>query len=58
MRILVTKQGNIIIQEIDDTMPILTQNLNSTNKLRGYSTNYSIRKLKLPEKYLVKSVLS
>ena len=30
MRILVTKQGNIIIQEIDDTMPFYTQNLNST----------------------------
>ena len=58
MRILVTKQGNIIIQEIDDTMPILTQNLNSTNKLRGYSTNYSIRKLKLPEKYLNQNQLS
>ena len=58
MRILVTKQGNIIIQEIDDTMPILTQNLNSTNKLRGYSTNYSIRKLKLSEKYLNQNQLS
>ena len=58
MRILVTKQGNIIIQEIDDTMPILTQNLNSTNKLRGYSTNYSIRKLKLPEKYFNQNQLS
>ena len=58
MRILVTKQGNIIIQEIDDTMPILTQNLNSTNKLRGYSTNYSIRKLKLPEKYYNQNQLS
>ena len=27
MRILVTKQGNVIIQEIDDTMPIITQNI-------------------------------
>ena len=47
MRILVTKQGNIIIQEIDDSMPILTQNLNSMNKFRGYSTNYSIRNPKM-----------
>ena len=28
MRILVTKQGNTIIQEIDDTMPLNTQKLN------------------------------
>ena len=41
MRILVTKQGNIIIQEIDDTLPIFT------TKSRGYSTNYNIRKPKI-----------
>ena len=40
MRILVTKQGNIIIQEIDDTMPLFPQNFNSTSKIRGYSTDY------------------
>ena len=51
MRILVTKQGNVIIQEIDDSMPILIQNLNSTTKIRGYSTNYSIRKPKIIESY-------
>ena len=51
MRILVTKQGNVIIQEIDDTMPLLLQNLNSTTKIRGYSTNYSIRKPKIIERY-------
>jgi len=39
MRILVTKQGNIIIQEIDDTMPLYTQNFNSTSRFRGYSTD-------------------
>ena len=46
MRILVTKQGNIIIQEIDDTMPFYTQNLNSTSRFRGYSTDYAIKKSK------------
>ena len=45
MRILVTKQGNIIIQEIDDTMPLYTQNLSSTSRFRGYSTDYQQRKL-------------
>ena len=50
MRILVTKQGNIIIQEIDDSMPIITQNINSVNKFRGYSTNYSMRKPKVIER--------
>ena len=45
MRILVTKQGNIIIQEIDDTMPLYTQNLSSTSRFRGYSTDYLQRKL-------------
>ena len=45
MRILVTKQGNIIIQEIDDTMPLYTQNLSSTSRFRGYSTDYQRRKL-------------
>ena len=50
MRILVTKQGNIIIQEIDDAMPLITQNLNSPNKFRGYSTNYSMRKPKVIER--------
>jgi len=45
MRILVTKQGNIIIQEIDDTMPLYTQNLSSTSRFRGYSTDYQQQKL-------------
>ena len=45
MRILVTNQGNIIIQEIDDTMPLYTQNLSSTSRFRGYSTDYQQRKL-------------
>lgn len=49
MRILVTKQGNVIIQEIDDSMPILIRNMNSTNKIRGYSTNYPLRKPKIIE---------
>ena len=49
MRILVTKQGNVIIQEIDDSMPQYTQNLNTTYKVRGYSTNYSIRNPKMGE---------
>jgi hypothetical protein len=44
MRILVTKQGNVIIQEIDDTMPIITQNINTMSKLRGYSTSYNPRR--------------
>ena len=44
MRILITKQGNIIIQEIDDTLPLKIQNLNSTSKFRGYSTDYPLRK--------------
>ena len=43
MRILVTKQGNIIIQEIDDAMPLYTQNLNSTTRFRGYSTDYPLK---------------
>lgn len=46
MRILVTKQGNIIIQEIDDAMPLFPQNFNSTSKFRGYSTDYPLRKSK------------
>ena len=43
MRILVTKQRNIIIQEIDDAMPMNIQNLNSTSRFRGYSTDYPLR---------------
>ena len=43
MRILVTKQGNIIIQEIDDALPMNIQNLNSTSRFRGYSTDYPLR---------------
>ena len=46
MRILVTKQGNIIIQEIDDAMPLYTQNMNSTSKFRGYSTDYPLGRSK------------
>ena len=46
MRILVTKQGNIIIQEIDDAMPFYSQNLNSTSRFRGYSTDYPIKNSK------------
>ena len=49
MRILVTKQGNIIIQEIDETMPSYTQNLISTNKTRGFSTSYFQRNSKIGE---------
>ena len=45
MRILVTKQGNIIIQEIDDAIPFNTQNFASTSRFRGYSTDYQLRKL-------------
>ena len=39
MRILVTKQGNIIIQEIDDSIPIMSQinTFNNSHKFRGYS---------------------
>ena len=44
MRILITKQGNIIIQEIDDTLPLNIRNLKSTSKFRGYSTDYPLRK--------------
>jgi hypothetical protein len=42
MRILVTKQGNIIIQEIDDTIPFMPKINNTFNssKFRGYSTGY------------------
>ena len=58
MRILITKQGNIIIQEIDDAMPLYTQNINSTNKIRGYSTNYQIKKLKNLDSYFNNSKLS
>ena len=43
MRILITKQGNVIIQEIDDSLPKITQNINAMSKLRGYSTNYNSR---------------
>ena len=46
MRILVTKQGNIIIQEIDDAMPLYTQNMHSTSKFRGYSTDYPLGRSK------------
>lgn len=69
MRILVTKQGNIIIQEIDDSVPILSQvhnfhtnsnsniNINSSgNKFRGYSTNYSmLRNSKFAKQPFMKS---
>ena len=51
MRILVTKQGNVIIQEIDDTMPIITQNINTMSKLRGYSTSYNPRRPNLANRY-------
>ena len=51
MRILVTKQGNVIIQEIDDTMPIITQNINTMSKLRGYSTSYNPRRPNLSNRY-------
>ena len=47
MRILVTKQGNIIIQEIDEALPKAIQNIKSFNKLRGNSTNYLYRKQNL-----------
>ena len=46
MRILVTKQGNTIIQEIDDLTPIIAQNnstFNNFKKLRGNSTGYQMR---------------
>ena len=46
MRILVTKQGNIIIQEIDDTMPLYTQKFNFTSRYRGYSTDYPLKNSK------------
>ena len=51
MRILVTKQGNVIIQEIDDTMPIITQNIKTMSKLRGYSTSYNPRRPNLSNRY-------
>ena len=42
MRILVTKQGNIIIQEIDDSIPFMPKINNTFNssKFRGFSTGY------------------
>ena len=46
MRILVTKQGNTIIQEIDDLTPIIAQTNSSFNnykKLRGNSTGFQMR---------------
>ena len=49
MRILVTKQGNIIIQELDDAMPLYTQNLNSASKFRGFSTDYPLRRTKISQ---------
>ena len=49
MRILVTKQGNIIIQELDDAMPLYTQNLNSVSKFRGFSTDYPLRRTKISQ---------
>ena len=58
MRILITKQGNIIIQEIDDALPLYAQNINSSNKLRGYSTNYQIKKPKNLEGYFNNSKFS
>lgn len=57
MRILVTKQGNIIIQEIDDSPPILPNfNNNSSNysRFRGNSTGYKINNPKL-NKYQMKA---
>ena len=51
MRILVTKQGNVIIQDIDDTVPLFTQNYNSSGKSRGYSTSYLIRGPKIMTRY-------
>ena len=58
MRILITKQGNIIIQEIDDSLPLFTQNLNSSNKIRGNSTNYHIKKSKIMDNYFNNSKFS
>ena len=49
MRILVTKQGNTIIQEIDDTSPIMPQtitNFNNSKNFRAFSTGYQIRSQK------------
>ena len=50
MRILVTKQGNIIIQDIDDSLPNIPKTLSTFNnsvKFRAYSTGYSLKNQKL-----------
>ena len=50
MRILVTKQGNIIIQDIDDSLPNLpktTSTFNNSSKYRAYSTGYPLKNQKL-----------
>jgi spore germination protein YaaH len=41
MRILITKEGNTIIQEIDDSYPNIPQM--TTNFNRGYSTGHQLR---------------
>ena len=46
MRILVTKQGNIIIQDIDDSLPNLPKTVSTFNnsiRFRAYSTGYSLK---------------
>ena len=51
MRILVTKQGNIIIQEIDGASPIIPNinniNYNNASKFRGYSTGFKTHNPKM-----------
>ena len=44
MRILITKEGNTIIQEIDDSYPNIPQM--TTNFNRGYSTGHQLRNRK------------
>ena len=50
MRILVTKQGNIIFQDLDDSLPNLPKtvsNFNNSTKFRAYSTGYPPKNQKL-----------
>lgn len=56
MRILITKEGNTIIQEIDDSYPNIPQI--TTNFNRGYSTGHQMRNKQEPKSNLIANKFS
>ena len=56
MRILITKEGNTIIQDIDDSYPNIPQM--TTNFNRGYSTGHQLRNNQEPKQKLIANKFS